>query len=238
MRELPIETEGSSSGSGTESIHSCIGCLTNPGDELEEWKRMAEAEAGACEQDQLETLVEAGNDNQATSSNTPKSIFRNKPMPVLVAEEKSETISNEQDANVPNTHPSMTDQEESVHNFELQIGLTTAVGMAVYNFPKGLATFVVTFQSPKIGALLTVAMIAQVTRGALRGYASLLCNWRVMQFDLSSLEWSCSADVGVSCLVDNLGNFFLCGGGCVNGDCIRHHNNFGNKGIVAHCTSI
>jgi zinc transporter ZupT len=58
----------------------------------------------------------------------------------------------------PTTPPSASSSASSEDNKLIQMGLTTALSIAIHNFPEGLATYVAAIADPKVGATLALAI--------------------------------------------------------------------------------
>jgi len=116
------------------NIPHCVGCGEDPGAELDAWQMNAEKEIEADKvRLENETAVESGNstlDNEIEAENNG--------------------VGNEAGLNAI---------EDATEKKKLQnMGLQTAIAIALHNFPEGLATFVAVLSEPKVGVILAIAI--------------------------------------------------------------------------------
>jgi len=130
--------------SGAEKGHAepevaaphCVGCSDDPVGELNEWQQKAEEE--------LQGVGDTRTKTSATIDNPDDSL-------------KDDHGRNEEQGNkVMVENP--TSNEELEQKKLAQMGLSTALAIALHNFPEGLATFVATLEDPAVGAVLAIAI--------------------------------------------------------------------------------
>lgn len=114
----------------------CVGCSDNPVGELNEWQKKAEEE-----------LAGAGETNTKTSASIENGEKNNNNDSIEDKEQGSKVV-------LENT-PS---NEELEQKRLVKMGLSTALAIALHNFPEGLATFVAALDDPAVGAVLAVAI--------------------------------------------------------------------------------
>jgi len=129
---------------GPEVAHPhCVGCIDDPVGELNEWQQRAEAE-----------LQGAGDTNTKTSVTVDNPEAKNS--------NGSDSLEDNQGPN--EEHGSKVVVENAPSNEELEqkklskMGLSTALAIALHNFPEGLATFVAALEDPAVGAVLAIAI--------------------------------------------------------------------------------
>mmetsp|Transcript_2263 Transcript_2263/g.3614 ORF Transcript_2263/g.3614 Transcript_2263/m.3614 type:complete len:401 (+) Transcript_2263:230-1432(+) len=144
----------------------CIGCAEDPVAELEEWQRMADIEIEA-NREQEETIENSANNDDSDKNSDEESggkisneDFRENNEP------KNQTGSNVvviENAAAPGSDlfsPPPPSKEHPEHQKKklVNMGLSTALAIALHNFPEGLATFVAALSDPSVGVVLAVAI--------------------------------------------------------------------------------
>lgn len=187
MKIVGAEADAASQASG-ESLRYCIGCLENPGAELEEWQRKADEEEGKRALDQRNLACNISIDDPSMEVKTlpcsegspsnpeetldlpneikpskPKSIFKSKPK--FVDEEKGELMEVinkdvEDDVSDVSENQPMQEAAEDPHVDKklIKMGIHTALAIAIHNFPEGLSTFVAALGDSRSGAVLALAI--------------------------------------------------------------------------------
>ena len=144
----------------------CIGCAEDPVAELEEWQRMADIEIEA-NREQENTIENSANNDDSDKNSDEESggkisneDFRENNEP------KNQTGSNVvviENAAAPGSDlfsPPPPSKEHPEHQKKklVNMGLSTALAIAIHNFPEGLATFVAALSDPSVGVVLAVAI--------------------------------------------------------------------------------
>jgi len=146
--------------SKVENVPHCLGCVDDPVAELDSWQKNAAKEI-AVEDTRLEiqTVIEVEK-GQNEDSGSDIEIFEDN------TESKPK---NKMDT-------SIIAAKQSIENQKLQnMGLQTAIAIALHNFPEGLATFVAVLNEPKVGVILAIAIgIHNIT-------PCVLCNWKQVE---------------------------------------------------------
>jgi len=137
-------------------IPHCIGCSEDPVAELEDWHAKAEdeftveddfANDGAQEKDEG---LESGQEPDAEFHNNADNI------------QDTKKQSNENGHSYNSQADSVNTDFEKIDSMEkkrlIQMGASTALAIAIHNFPEGLATFVAALDDPKVGAVLAIAL--------------------------------------------------------------------------------
>lgn len=128
-------------------VPHCIGCTENPVAELASWQRQADEDIAneVAEQENQTTTILSGNSAE-------------------VSGDKNDS-SSDGDGRVQHDHQEFqvetagTDLENEKEKEKLiHMGLSTAVAIALHNFPEGLATFIAVLDDPKVGAILAIAI--------------------------------------------------------------------------------
>jgi len=164
----------------------CVGCSDDPVAELEEWQKNAEKEEkdrirGDVTGVELSTVADLWGEKSPASaaSDTPpvNDVCVDDPeVGVAVSgaggggrttnEQGSSSKDKEAESDISSTGG--TAEYEEKHRKELadkmekksliKMGLSTALAIALHNFPEGLATFVAALHDPKVGAVLAIAL--------------------------------------------------------------------------------
>jgi len=130
--------------SKVENVPHCLGCVDDPIAELDSWQKNAAKEI-EVENTRLEikTVIEGQKGpNEDSGSDIETSFEDNAELKPKI---KIDT--------------SIIAAEQSIENQKLQnMGLQTAIAIALHNFPEGLATFVAVLNEPKVGVILAIAI--------------------------------------------------------------------------------
>jgi len=134
------------------NIPHCIGCSDDPVTELDTWQKNAENE---IEADRVrlenETAVESGNSNS-----------NKKEEPKDGSACDLESFDDDAEKTKPKVQietSSFNALEDATEKKKLQnMGLQTAIAIALHNFPEGLATYVAVLSEPKVGMILAIAI--------------------------------------------------------------------------------
>jgi len=125
----------------------CIGCSEDPVAELDTWQINAEEEIQAAENN---TAVESG--NSLDENNRQKEI-------VLSDKESGSEDGTNTKPNMKIDTASLVKTKDTAEKARLEnMGLQTAIAIALHNFPEGLATFVAVLDEPKVGVILAIAI--------------------------------------------------------------------------------
>jgi len=125
----------------------CIGCSEDPVAELNTWQDNAEEEIQATEN---RTAVESGN-----------SLDENSRQNEMVSSDKASVSEDgrNMEPNIKVDTASLVKVKDAEEKAKLQnMGLQTAIAIALHNFPEGLATFVAVLDEPKVGIILAIAI--------------------------------------------------------------------------------
>jgi len=179
-------------------VPHCVGCAADPVGDLNEWQQRAEEE-----------LDGRGDTNTKTSG-------------TIVSNE----IGTNNDAdNSDDGNDSLTDNQHSGNQVILEntptkeayeqkklvkMGLSTALAIAIHNFPEGLATFVAALDDPSVGAVLAIAIgIHNIPEGlcvALPIYYATGNRWKAFMWAcLSGLSEPVAALLGWAVLANAMG---------------------------------
>lgn len=130
-------------------VPHCVGCSNDPVGELNEWQNRAEDEIEGMGDTQTKTSAtiasnENANNLQVDEENSHDSFKDNQ-------SQEEETGNKVVVENGPK-------DEEDEQKKLVKMGLSTALAIAIHNFPEGLATFVAALDDPSVGAVLAVAI--------------------------------------------------------------------------------
>lgn len=146
----------------------CIGCAEDPVGELEEWQRMADREIEASA-DQEKTIENSAN-NDDSDKNSDIESGEEKSSSDDVQENQNMMSKNQTESNVVvienasqgkdlfSPPPPSKEHPEHQKKKLVNMGLNTALAIALHNFPEGLATFVAALSDPSVGAVLAIAI--------------------------------------------------------------------------------
>jgi len=118
--------------SNDQSVLPCLGCVEDPVAELDSWQTKAAKEV---EGEENQTAVES---STSTKGQTRESDIE-------------ETFS---DDKINEDTTGEAAEKQKLQN----MGLQTAIAIALHNFPEGLATFVAVLDEPKVGVILAIAI--------------------------------------------------------------------------------
>jgi len=130
--------------SKVENVPHCLGCVDDPVAELNSCQKNA-AKDIEVENTRLEikTVIEEQKGQNEDSGSDTESISEDNTE--LKPKIKIDT--------------SIIAADQSIENQKLQnMGLQTAIAIALHNFPEGLATFVAVLNEPKVGVILAIAI--------------------------------------------------------------------------------
>ena len=137
-----------------QNVTHCLGCVDDPVAELDSWQANAAKEI-EVENTRLEnqTAVES------------KDSTLNEPDGQIKGDSGSDiesTFSDDGGESKPKIKmdtSSFISKKEAIEKQKLQnMGLQTAIAIALHNFPEGLATFVAVLSEPKVGVILAIAI--------------------------------------------------------------------------------
>ena len=137
----------------------CIGCSDDPVAELKEWHEKAEAELhgeqvapGDVPTSQTTSMPasELTSHRELMASDTANSASN------VVAIENAPTEVSDGEVFSPPAYTRRSPNEEKKKL--VTMGLSTAMAIALHNFPEGLATFVAALDDPAVGATLAIAI--------------------------------------------------------------------------------
>jgi len=118
----------------------CVGCADDPVGDLNEWQQRAEEE-----------LEGRGDTNTKTSAT-------NIDAEISDGNNSHDSFTDEQDSGnkviVENTPTKEAYEQKKL----VKMGYSTALAIAIHNFPEGLATFVAALDDPSVGAVLAIAI--------------------------------------------------------------------------------
>lgn len=145
----------------------CIGCAEDPVGELEEWQRMADKEIQAREQER--TIIENSANNEGSDKNSDiesggKSSEDFRENDQSKNQEGSNVVVIENAAapggkdGLFRPPPRAKEHPEEQKKKLVKMGLSTALAIALHNFPEGLATFVAALSDQSVGVVLAVAI--------------------------------------------------------------------------------
>jgi ZIP family zinc transporter len=144
-------------------VPPCACCSPDPAGDLEQWHQRAKAEEEERKilyDDPTTTLVSKESVDQNSVSGCESSHGSqedlNKVLPL------HNVVEDEEEQCIENVEHVKAKEEKYLEEMERKklghMGVTTAVAIALHNFPEGLATFVAVLQDPAIGAVLAVAI--------------------------------------------------------------------------------
>lgn len=152
-------------------IPHCVGCSDDPIAELVEWHMKAEQE----EQNKNNRISENGTHDMTLVDNEYIASKENPPNNVIVegikegdpeegqTDEKQVSTNKDTKSDHSQSDLSSGSANEKIKDAQekqklIRMGLSTALAIAIHNFPEGLATFVAALDDPKVGAVLAVAL--------------------------------------------------------------------------------
>jgi len=142
--DVEIPKGASAAAEGTPHVHSgmhcCPGTITNPARDLKAWKAKAAEE---MQNEEVKTLAIRPSCDSEDCCPTPP--------------EAEPATAEEEPVSALKSHSFAVVDDSERQRLE-QMGLKTALAIALHNFPEGLATFVATLSEPRVGAVLAVAI--------------------------------------------------------------------------------
>ena len=145
----------------------CIGCAEDPVGELEEWQRMADKEIQATA-DQEKTIENSANDKSSDIESGEEKSSSEDSREEQNSESKNQTGTTRNVVVIENgaaqgkdlfSPPPVAKEHPERQKMKLvNMGLSTALAIALHNFPEGLATFVAALSDPSEGAVLAIAI--------------------------------------------------------------------------------
>lgn len=150
------------------AVPHCVGCSDNPVAELNEWQQRAEHELHGLQQKQPDdTNTNTGascycddETNSGGSSLKDQDGNNSDKLDINIHHLTIKGGMNEQSNNrvvVENT-PKDSDAHQYEQQKLVKMGVSTAVAIALHNFPEGLATFVAALDDTSVGAVLAMAI--------------------------------------------------------------------------------
>lgn len=134
----------------------CVGCSDDPVRELNEWQQRAEEELqerGDTHTKTSATIVsnEIGKDGDSDKSSDD---FQDHQVESQSKEGGGNFSGSNSKVEIENTPKSHDHEQKKL----VKMGLSTALAIALHNFPEGLATFVAALTDPSVGAVLAIAI--------------------------------------------------------------------------------
>jgi len=148
----------------------CIGCAEDPVGELEEWQRMADKEIEANREQERTTENSANNEGSDKNSDiesggkNSEDFRENDQSKNEESQDGSNVVVIENAAAPPGGKdlfrppPRAKEHPEQQKKKLVKMGLSTALAIALHNFPEGLATFVAALSDPSVGVVLALAI--------------------------------------------------------------------------------
>lgn len=143
---VPVENQSSELAKDEDELHiqpHCVGMCNHSGDPVEalnKWQEKAEEEIEANEREHNGTGTKA---SVGTGSNACN----------------DDSIDGDGNVDTESKDVFVENCPEDREKRKLKkMGLSTALAIALHNFPEGLATFVATLQDPAVGAVLAIAI--------------------------------------------------------------------------------
>jgi len=135
----------------------CVGCAADPVGELNEWQHMADLELEGMRDTHTKTSATIGSNEQLGAHSDDESESAQKDNQNDTFKENAEAQlegGNENTVVVENAPKGPDDEQKKL----VRMGLSTALAIAIHNFPEGLATFVAALDDPSVGAVLAIAI--------------------------------------------------------------------------------
>ncbi|KAL9190930.1 hypothetical protein ACHAXT_000636 [Thalassiosira profunda] len=145
-----IREENESDGGEEFVSPHCVGCSDDPVGELNEWQHRAEEELQGAARDAntrtSATIVsnELGTNDDGDSERSSNDEYK----------ENLQSRGESENKVVVENAPSAKHEQKKL----AKMGFSTALAIAVHNFPEGLATFVAALEDPAVGAVLAIAI--------------------------------------------------------------------------------
>jgi ZIP family zinc transporter len=136
----------------------CIGCSDDPVTELKEWHRKADEEIKYGSHGlQLDGTIESSSELPVPSGEDVVDVTVD-----VSGKEVNKNLDDDKEASAGSVSGMSTDNSDTYNKEEkkrlIQMGLRTALAIALHNFPEGLATFVAALEDPRVGAVLAIAI--------------------------------------------------------------------------------
>ena len=139
----------------------CVGCIDDPVGELNEWQQRAEEEIQGRERD-ANTKTSAtirsddiGTNDDASGDSIPKD---SEESGVNSSDRFNENLESTEGKSKVVVENAPKDNAQLEQRKLVKMGLSTALAIALHNFPEGLATFVAALEDPSVGAVLAIAI--------------------------------------------------------------------------------
>jgi len=149
-------------------VPHCIGCSEDPKAELEEWHAKADKESAdiSNRHTENETSDESMMTNDHNGVLVDSVIVADSGIGIKTKDPETGQEEHQESLKETGSHHSdisSTDEYEKKKEMQerkklIQMGASTALAIAIHNFPEGLATFVAALDDPKVGAVLAVAL--------------------------------------------------------------------------------
>lgn len=175
------------------AVPHCVGCSDDPVGELNEWQQKAEEE-----------IQGVGDTNTKTSGTIDNPDGNN----------SNDSLRDNQGQDEEPRNKVLVENAPSNNELEqkklAKMGLSTALAIALHNFPEGLATFVASLEDPSVGAVLAVAIgIHNIPEGlcvALPIYYATGNRWKAFMWGcLSGISEPIAALLGWAILAKAMG---------------------------------
>lgn len=136
----------------------CIGCSDDPVAELKEWHRRADEEIKYGSNNlQLDGTIENSSELPVPSGEDVVDVTVD-----VSGKEVNKNLDDDKEASAGSVSGMFADNSETYDKEEkkrlIQMGLRTALAIALHNFPEGLATFVAALEDPRVGAVFAIAI--------------------------------------------------------------------------------
>mmetsp|Transcript_15850 Transcript_15850/g.27033 ORF Transcript_15850/g.27033 Transcript_15850/m.27033 type:complete len:386 (-) Transcript_15850:215-1372(-) len=136
----------------------CVGCSDDPVGELHEWQQRAEEEIEGRRDTNTKTSATIGSNEIGTNNDGDNSerISEGDNSNDSFKDNQNQELEQGNKVVVENApKPKDADHEQKKL---VKMGLSTALAIALHNFPEGLATFVAALDDPSVGAVLAIAI--------------------------------------------------------------------------------
>lgn len=186
----------------------CVGCSDDPVGELNEWQHRAEQELEGRGDAHTKTSATIGSNDIATNYDADNSEANNSSDSLKDGQSQKEENGN---TVVVENAPKPKDAEHEQKKL-VKMGLSTALAIALHNFPEGLATFVAVLDDPSVGAVLAIAIgIHNIPEGlcvALPIYYATGNRWKAFMWGcLSGLSEPVAALLGWAVLANAMSDY-------------------------------
>lgn len=129
----------------------CVGCIDDPVGELNVWQQRADEEIAGSGDAQTKTSATIVSNEVGTNGDVDNSDGNDS--------EAFEEIQQQTESGNKKVQIEKMPSEAEIEQKKLvKMGLSTAVAIALHNFPEGLATFVAALDDPSVGAVLAIAI--------------------------------------------------------------------------------